>query len=253
VALQGTIKDFALPDILQLIGIQRKTGILTLENEDDKVTVKFQDGQVVGADTASEGVESRLGSVLVRTGRITEAQLAEALQTQRKTLQRLGHILVQNEMITSDELVEGLNVQSTQILYRLFRWSEGTYDFQAVEKIDYDRSHFVPISADSLLMEGARMVDEWPIIERRIKSETMVLRKTKAGESVDLRVRVSTWTSSRFSIPTSTSIWTSASKATSSPRNRKNRPRTRSNCRRRSARSWRSSTASGRRERSANC
>ena len=40
-ALEGTIRDFGLPDIFQLIGLQRKTGVLTLKNEKDKVTVTF--------------------------------------------------------------------------------------------------------------------------------------------------------------------------------------------------------------------
>ena len=31
-ALQGTIQDFGLADIFQLIGIQRKTGTLVLDN-----------------------------------------------------------------------------------------------------------------------------------------------------------------------------------------------------------------------------
>jgi len=31
-ALEGTIKDFGLPDIFQLIGLQRKTGMLALNN-----------------------------------------------------------------------------------------------------------------------------------------------------------------------------------------------------------------------------
>ena len=46
-ALQGTIQDFALPDIFQLIGIQRKTGILKLTHKDNSVTIKFLEGRVV--------------------------------------------------------------------------------------------------------------------------------------------------------------------------------------------------------------
>ena len=108
-ALQGTIKDFGLADILQLIGIQRKTGLLTLENGEEGVTIKFLDGQIVGADTRSASVEDLLGAVLVRTGRITEAQLKEALRAQKKTLQRLGYVLVQNAMLSQDDLVSSFN------------------------------------------------------------------------------------------------------------------------------------------------
>ena len=37
-ALEGTLKDFALPDIFQLIGLQKKTGVLYLRDERDEVT-----------------------------------------------------------------------------------------------------------------------------------------------------------------------------------------------------------------------
>ena len=183
-ALQGTIQDFALPDIFQLIGMQRKTGVLTLEQEQDRVTIKFLEGHVVEADTESVSLEDRIGTVLVRTGRITQAQLDEALRIQRNTLQRLGHILVKREYVSQDELVDALQIQSSQIIFRLFRWREGSYHFDAVDELDYDHNHSTPMSSETILMEGARMVDEWPIIERRIPSDQVVLRKSAAAEEL---------------------------------------------------------------------
>ena len=187
-ALQGSIKDFALPDIFQLIGLQKKTGILTLVNGEDTVTLKFLAGEVVGADSPLRTLEDRLGEVLVRTGKITQEQLREALKAQASTLQRLGHILVNAAWISEEELVEALTVQSNQIIFRLFRWPKGDYSFDAVEDLEYDQRHFSPISSETILMEGARMIDEWPIIERRIKSPEMVLRKTQAAADLDMTV-----------------------------------------------------------------
>jgi len=185
-ALQGTIKDFGLADILQMIGIQQKSGVLTLDNDDDVVTMKFLEGKIVGADTARRSLEDLLGSVLVSTGRITDAQLQQALRLQKETLQRLGHVLVRGGLISEEDLIDALRVQSMQIIFRLFRWREGKYSFRTVDSLEYDEKHFVPISAETILMEGARMVDEWPIIERRIKSDGMVLRRTEAGKDLDL-------------------------------------------------------------------
>ncbi len=175
-ALSGTIGDFGLADIFQLIGIQRKTGTLTLDRENETVTIKFLDGTIAGADNSGQGVEDRLGGVLVRTGKISEAQLDEALDSQRKTLQRLGHILVRRGYISQDQLIDALRVQQLQVVYRLFRWHEGGYHFHSSDSVDYDEQHFTPINAETILMEGARMVDEWPLIERRIRSDQMVFR-----------------------------------------------------------------------------
>ena len=187
-ALVGTIEDFGLADILQLIGLQRKTGLLTLELGADLVTVKFLDGAVVGADTSTRNLEDLLGSVLVRTGRITQAQLREALQIQKSTMQRLGYILVKLNFVANADLEEALRIQVTQIVYRLFRWREGKYRFVPMEHVEYDNEHFQPLSAETILMEGARMIDEWPMLERRIKSAALVLKKTASGAALDVPI-----------------------------------------------------------------
>ena len=48
-ALSGTLKDFGIADILQLIGHQTKTGRLMLKTGNDEVEVYFIDGKVVFA------------------------------------------------------------------------------------------------------------------------------------------------------------------------------------------------------------
>jgi hypothetical protein len=175
-ALEGTIKDFGLPDIFQLIGLQRKTGILTLNNEKDNVTVTFENGMVVMADQTSKRLEDRLGNVLVKQGKLSKDRLDEALQTQKATLQRLGHVLVAQNYITAKDLKDAIQVQISQIVFKVFRWRDGDYHFAPADTVEWDRDSFSPLSADFILMEGIRMVDEWPIIEKKIPSMDMVFR-----------------------------------------------------------------------------
>ena len=183
-ALEGTLRDFSLADIFQLIGLQRKTGVLTLRGKDDNVTVTFLDGKVVGADSASHRLETRLGHVLIKSGMLTQEQLARALEIQKETLQRLGFILTHYQIISNDSLKQALQLQILQIVYRLFRWKDGDYHFSQETTIEYDRDNVTPISAETILMEGARMMDEWPIIEKRIRSYDMVFRKKLTDQEI---------------------------------------------------------------------
>ena len=185
-ALEGTLRDFSLPDIFQLIGIQRKTGILTLKNQGDVVTVSFVEGSVVAADSFRKRLDDQLGNVLVKAGHIEETQLQEALKIQKNTLQRLGRVLIDSKYIRPEELKQALQLQVTQIIYRLFRWKDGEYHFSQEPKVDYDRENFTPISAENILMEGVRMVDEWPIIEKKIRSLDMVFRQTELDQAVEI-------------------------------------------------------------------
>jgi hypothetical protein len=185
-ALEGTIKDFGLPDIFQLIGLQRKTGILTLTADGESVTVTFENGMVVMADSSSKRLEDRLGNVLVKQNKLSKERLDEALETQGQTLQRLGHILATGGFITSRDLKDALQVQISQIVFKVFRWRDGHYNFAPTESVDYDRENFVPMSADFILMEGIRMVDEWPIIERKIPSFDIVFRAAVEPSQIEV-------------------------------------------------------------------
>jgi hypothetical protein len=183
-ALEGTLKDFSLADIFQLIGLQRKTGVLTLRGKDDTVTVTFLDGKVVAADSLNRRLETRLGSVLIKSSLLTQEQLNRALEIQKETLQRLGFILTHYGIISADALKQAIQLQILQIVYRLFRWKDGDYHFSQETTIEYDRDNVVPITAESILMEGARMIDEWPIIEKRIRSYDMVFRKKLTDQEI---------------------------------------------------------------------
>ena len=61
-------------------------------------------------------------------------------------------------------------------MFKVFRWRDGEYHFAPTDSVDYDRENFTPMSADFILMEGIRMVDEWPIIEKKIPSMDIVFR-----------------------------------------------------------------------------
>jgi len=131
---------------------------------------------VVMADQASKRLEDRLGSVLVKQGKLSKERLDEALQTQKATLQRLGHVLVVQNYITAKDLKDAIQVQISQTVFKVFRWRDGEYHFAPADTVEWDRDSFSPLSADFILMEGIRMVDEWPIIEKKIPSMDIVFR-----------------------------------------------------------------------------
>lgn len=185
-ALEGSLKDFGLQDIFQLIGLQRKTGVLTVQGSYDTIYITFLDGKIVNADSEKTRVESKLGKVLLKRGSISEEQLNKALKIQEETLQRLGYVLVKNGFITNEELKNALTQQILQIVYKVFRWREGEYYFSQEIAVEYDRDSINPITSESVLMEGAQMLDEWPIIERVIKNTDTVFEKTKIEQKIEV-------------------------------------------------------------------
>jgi len=169
VALKGTLKDFGIAEILQLIGQQMKSGVLHLESRDEEIHIALSEGSVVRAEAVGRKANERLGAMLVRAEIITQPELDETLNVQHRSLRRLGDILVEHGTVSRDDLREITHLQTTETIYRLFHWKSGTYEFEA-GGVEWDKETATPLRAESVLMEGFRRVDEWPIVRKRIPS-----------------------------------------------------------------------------------
>ena len=180
-ALKGTLKDFGIAEILQLIGQQAKSGVLHLESRDDVIHIAMADGSVVRAESAGRKAREKLGMLLVRADLITQAQLDHALDLQKRTLRRLGDILVELGYVTVAQLREMTALQTTETVYKLFHWKSGTYAFEPGD-VEWDPETVTPVRAESVLMEGFRQVDEWPLVRKRISSPEMTFERLRAPE-----------------------------------------------------------------------
>ena len=178
VALSGSLKDFGIADIFQLISHQSKTGVLYLRTRGEEVRVFFDKGNVVRAESSARKQKDLLGNLLVRAEVITQEQLEQALETQKRTLKKLGHILCEQGFVTIEVLREFTRLQTTETIYSLFAWESGSYSFE-VEEVDFDKDTIEPIRSENILMEGFRMVDEWPMVRKRLPSYDITFTKLK--------------------------------------------------------------------------
>ena len=184
-ALSGTLKDFGIADILQLIGHQTKTGRLTLKTGEEEVEVFFMEGNVVFASERARNSKNLLGNLLLRAEMLSQEQLDEALATQQRTLKRLGDILISMGAVTQAQLAQMMRLQTTETLYKLFSWKNGSYEFSQ-EEVDKARSTFDPIRAESILLEGFRRVDEWPPLKKKLPWSAATFEVLKELDTRDL-------------------------------------------------------------------
>jgi len=184
-ALSGTLKDFGIADILQLIGHQTKTGRLTLTSGEAAVEVFFVDGNVVFASEKERTSKNLLGNLLLRAEMLSPEQLEEALESQKRTLKRLGDVLVEMDAVTHVQLGQMMRLQTTETLYKLFSWKKGSYEFSQ-EDVDPSRSTFEPVRAESILLEGFRRMDEWPALKKKLPWLDATFEKARELDTHDL-------------------------------------------------------------------
>ena len=185
--IKGALSDVSLADISQLLGMGGKTGCLTLTHKSNKGDVYFEGGSVIYASVKTR--PDRIGELLVAREAITRDQLSAAMAHQaQSTGKRLGEVLVELGSLTQEKLEEYISVQIEEAVYLIFQWSGGTFEFQP-DVMPAEGLFRVSISIDALLMEGARRVDEWSVVEKKITSMDLIFaleRNPLEDESLDL-------------------------------------------------------------------
>jgi tetratricopeptide (TPR) repeat protein len=171
-AIKGSLKEASLPDVIQLLFLGRRTGCLALADQHNFGTIYLDEGQIVYASIVNR--RDRLGDILLRKGRISAEQLQKAIEAQDDDRQhKLGEILVGMGTLTRAELEDYMRLQIEEAVYYLFTWTSGTFNFEA--GVRPEREDFlVRISPEALLLEGARRVDEWSLIEKKIPSFDLI-------------------------------------------------------------------------------
>src|SRR6185295_9597594 len=124
-SVEGNLDLFQLPEILQLIAQQQKTGILTVQGNEDIVAISFLHGKIVAADSLNQAVEEGLKQVLVETGVLSGADFARASTEQAAGGQRLIDFLVERRFVSRPRLLEALRIHTRQLLEKLLDWREG--------------------------------------------------------------------------------------------------------------------------------
>lgn len=185
-SLDGNLRVFSLTEIIQMLGMQRKTGLLTVEGPKDTITLGFDAGRVVSVESSSNPIENRLGTLLVKAGRLSPEDLSLALERQRKGSERLGKLLLREETVRLEDLREAFRIQVHGVLFGAFGWTDGRFRFAPQANVDHDPDVFPPLAAESILLEAARTFDELPAAEQKIPSNELVFRRVAGARALKL-------------------------------------------------------------------
>ena len=194
-AIEGPLQELSIQDVLQLLDLAHKTGVLTIRSEslDDEAIVHFSKGAIVFA--VRRRSTRRLGQLLIRSGKLTQRELDSALELQRRDpTRRLAEILLEMGSITEEELERQLRFQMEETIYEVMAWDEGYFRFEERGEIASNRL-LARVRVESLLMEGARRIDEWTRLESKIPGSEAIpaLAPHKEGESSLLELRPEEW------------------------------------------------------------
>ena len=173
-AIEGPLRELGIHDVFQLLDLSRKTGALrvTSEMRDDEGVVLFDAGKVIYASVASN--PTSIERILRQAGKLNDDDIARAHAVTDNESMSLGDRLVMARVLTQRELERQLRNSFENVIFELMSWREGFFSFEERAVSDVPVDARIRISTESLLMEGARRIDEWSRIVDKVPSLSVV-------------------------------------------------------------------------------
>jgi CheY-like chemotaxis protein len=168
-SLVGNLADLGLGEILQIVSLSRKSGVLTLQSRGRQGVVVFRFGQVIRATSST--IKYYLGEELLKRNVVDQECLNKALQVQQAGAyrERLGTLLIQKFNVPAEKIESVVREQIERVVYSFFSWDEGTFEFELQDDVEtIDDSKIDPLqfmleqglNPQFLAMEGSRIIDE---------------------------------------------------------------------------------------------
>jgi hypothetical protein len=161
-AIEGPLRELGIHDVFQLLDLSRKTGVLRVTSElrDDEGNVSFDNGKVVAATIRSQ--PQTVEQSMLQSGRVTETDVEEARNRQAgRSGASISDLLIEIGATTSKEVERYLRQHVESVIFELMSWSEGYFSFEERPRDALPSGGRIAVSTESLLMEGARRIDEW--------------------------------------------------------------------------------------------
>jgi hypothetical protein len=167
--LQGSLKDFGLVEVLQMMEFGSMTGAIYLRQQASERVgiVYFKDGKLANCSELDPGALA-LGDVLQQLGMAAKKEIdsAFAMQVQDPFSKRIGERLIEMGVINADQLREALRTKALWTARELATWKEGTYEFvdspvgQTRSTLPYGEEA-LNLEVMGVTMEMVRYSDEW--------------------------------------------------------------------------------------------
>ena len=160
-SLVGNLEDLSLGDLLQIVSLSQKSGVLALESTVGAGQIVFRSGLVHAAGI--KGRSPDLRGLLVTAGLAKPAAFEAALAANRgKPAELVARVALQLGL-DLDQIDVRIRKAAEAAIFEMFSWTTGEFSFDARREDDGDDLYPClrnGINAQYLAMEGMRLRDE---------------------------------------------------------------------------------------------
>jgi len=175
-ALEGNVRDFGLSEILQLIALQKKTGMLSITGEQTMV-IYFREGQVISTRDRRRMNDDPLKVYLLAYGFLSGEEMNRVQQIQLESSLDLTDILISERKFSDDELRIIFAEQIQETIQQILTWPKSQYKFMIGSQVLQGVKSFGSLKVEGLLMESMRRIDEFCELERMFTTEETIVKR----------------------------------------------------------------------------
>ncbi len=190
-ALRGDLASVDLAQVFQMLALNKKVGLLTIQSPNLSKVLYFEP-QGVTLYYNPHVLLDRALITFVRVGRIDARAAEEVREHASRNRQEVLDTLLAGGYLTQEELDAQLRYEVEEEIYELFFCRDARFEFlEGVDSIPeregaINEAFF--FNTESVIMEAARRIDEWSYVSERIPSGLEVFCRTKGrpeSDSVD--------------------------------------------------------------------
>ncbi|MCH2172367.1 DUF4388 domain-containing protein [Myxococcota bacterium] len=194
-SLNGEIQEFGIADVLQWIGQHGKSGTLYLRREKQALEIHFDRGRIACALPESARADEAFAKLWIRCGGDGADRMPDAMRAARASALELPDWLMEQCWASEAEVVEIRDLLTRENLFEAMQWTSGSFAFEPVDCLQV-HSGRAPVSVEQALMEGLRILDEWRVLQPRLKPPETIFRwigDPLAFDPADLRIDSAVW------------------------------------------------------------
>ena len=182
--LKGSLHDFSITQLFNLVNLASKTGSLTVQNNSKSSKVYFKEGKLIQAEL--DGDEPSLTSLLLKAGKISSGQVESVAQRARsQTDKELGLLLINSGYCSQRDIIQVVKDHILENVYPLFTWIKGSFFFDS-NTSPHDEQITVMLNLENIIIEGTRRIKEWGQLKDDLPSLDVAI---KFVDKPDARLR----------------------------------------------------------------
>jgi hypothetical protein len=179
-SIRGSLSESSLHELLASTSRSRETGTLNFHDMGRWKAIYFKEGRIVFA--TSNLPDDRLGEYLIKQGKITVRQFLEASKLVRPG-KRLGAVMVEQDILSTDELMAAIQGHVEEIVYSLFDWVRGEYEF-VIKDLSAEGPITLNLNTEDVILEGIRRMKDFSRIYAGLGSVDRVFRLSDNADSL---------------------------------------------------------------------